>query len=79
MNVSKTKPKDYLKPKEYRAPKPNQNAYTDISMDGLSRRRTAASVVETGSEMNALLVPSNAGELHSYIDLPERHECPAFG
>jgi hypothetical protein len=26
-----------------------------------------------------LLALSNAGELHSYIDLPERHECPAFG
>ena len=36
-------------------------------------------VVETGSEMNGLLVLSNAGELHSYIDLPERHKCPAFG
>jgi hypothetical protein len=35
MNVSKATPKDYLKPKEYREPKPNQNTYTDISMDGL--------------------------------------------
>jgi hypothetical protein len=26
-----------------------------------------------------LLVLSNAGQLHSYIDLPEGHECPAFG
>ena len=27
--------------------------------------------------MNALLVLSNTGELHSYIDLPERLGCPA--
>jgi hypothetical protein len=29
--------------------------------------------------MNGLLVLSIAGELHSFLDLPERHECPAFG
>jgi hypothetical protein len=27
--------------------------------------------------MNALLDLSNPGELHSYIDLPERFGCPA--
>jgi hypothetical protein len=41
---------------------------------------SAVAFVETWAEMNdELLVLSNAGELHSYIDLPERHNCPAFG
>jgi hypothetical protein len=33
-----------------------------------SETSASVTVVETGSEMNGLLVLSNAGELHSYID-----------
>jgi hypothetical protein len=38
------------------------------------------SVVEIKSKkVNGLLDLFTAGELHSYINLPERHECFAFG